>query len=129
MPMPDTFSPLEVITGVAHRRRFTTEQKLSVVAETMQPGMSTSYIARRHGLAPALLFRWRRLMTDGRREAVRVDEVMPAAETARGARPRARASTHRKTLEVRILKLELEVEILKETLACTRVISIVHDDD
>jgi transposase len=126
--MPDTFSPLEVITGVARRRRFTTEQKLSVVAETMQPGISTSYIARRHGLAPALLFRWRRLMTDGRREAVRVDdEVMPAAETARGAR--ARASTHRKALEVRILKLELEVEILKETLACTRVISIVHDDD
>jgi transposase len=31
---------------VARRRRFTTEQKLAVVAETMQPGMSISYFAK-----------------------------------------------------------------------------------
>ena len=37
--MSDTFSKVEVITGVARRRRFTTEQKLAIVAETMQPGM------------------------------------------------------------------------------------------
>jgi hypothetical protein len=36
--MSDTFSRVEVITGVARRRRFATEQKLAVVAETMQPG-------------------------------------------------------------------------------------------
>ena len=51
MPMSDTFSRVEIITGVARRRRFTTEQKLAVVAETMQPGMSISYVARRHGLS------------------------------------------------------------------------------
>ena len=42
MPMSDTFSRVEIITGVARRRRFTTEQKLAVVGETMQPGMSIS---------------------------------------------------------------------------------------
>jgi hypothetical protein len=31
-----------VITGVARRRRFSTDMKLAVVAETMQPGMSIS---------------------------------------------------------------------------------------
>jgi hypothetical protein len=36
--MSDTFSKVEVVTGVARRRRFPTEQKLAVVAETMQPG-------------------------------------------------------------------------------------------
>jgi transposase len=46
--------------GVARRRRLTAEQKLAVVAETMQPGMSISYVARRHGLSPSLVFRWRR---------------------------------------------------------------------
>ena len=35
---------MEVITGVARRRRFTTEQKLSVVNETLQPGMSISLL-------------------------------------------------------------------------------------
>jgi hypothetical protein len=33
-----------VITGVARRRRFSTELKLAVVTETMQPGMSISYV-------------------------------------------------------------------------------------
>ena len=51
--MSDTFSKVEVITGVARRRRFSTELKLAVVAETMQPGMSISYVARRHGLSPS----------------------------------------------------------------------------
>jgi transposase len=112
--MSDTFSRVEVITGVARRRRFTTEQKLAVVAETMQPGMSISYVARRHGLSPSLVFRWRRLMSDGGREAVRADdEVVSAAETRR--------------LEERVRELErqlgrktLEVEILKEALERTR---------
>jgi transposase len=38
--MSETFSKVEVITGVDRRRRFTTEQKLLVVNETLQPGMS-----------------------------------------------------------------------------------------
>jgi hypothetical protein len=45
--MSETFSKVEVITGVARRRRFTTKQKLLVVNETLQPGMSISYGARR----------------------------------------------------------------------------------
>lgn len=36
--MSDTFSKVEVITGVARRRRFTTEQKLLVVNETLPAG-------------------------------------------------------------------------------------------
>ena len=71
--MSETFSKVEVITGVARRRRFPTEQKLAVVAETMQPGVSISYVARRHGLSPSLVFRWRRLMSEGGRQAVRAD--------------------------------------------------------
>ena len=43
--MSETFSKVEVITGVARRRRFPTEQKVAVVAETMQPGMSIQELA------------------------------------------------------------------------------------
>ena len=53
--MSDTFSKVEVITGVARRRRFSTELKLAVVAGTMQPGMSVSYVAHRHGLSPSFI--------------------------------------------------------------------------
>ena len=114
MPMSDTFSKVEIITGVARRRRFSTEQKLAVVTETMQPGMSISYVARRHGLSPSLVFRWRRLMTEGGQEAVRADDdVVPAADVRR--------------LEERVRELErllgrktMETEILREALELTR---------
>lgn len=115
--MSETFSRVEVITGVARRRRFSTEQKLAVVEETMQPGMSISYVTRRHGLSPSLVFRWRRLMSDGGREAVRADdEVVPAAELRR-LEERVRDLERmlgRKTLEVEILKEALDVARAKK---------------
>lgn len=45
--MTEDFSQVEMITGVARRRRFTAEQKMIIVAEAMQPGMSISYVAPR----------------------------------------------------------------------------------
>ena len=82
--MSDEFSKVKVITGVARRRRFSTEQKLAIVAETMQPGQSISYVARQRGLSPSLIFRWRRLMSDGGKEAVSADDaVVAAAEVLR----------------------------------------------
>jgi transposase len=105
MPMSDTFSRVEVITGIGRRRRFTTEQKLAVVTETMQPGMSIGYVARRHGLSPSLVFRWRRFMANGGREAVRADDDFVAAAEARRLEERVRELERqlgRKTLEVEI---------------------------
>src|SRR5829696_2870101 len=49
--MSDTFSKVEVITGVVRGRHFSTDLKLAAVAETMQPGMSVSYVARLHRLS------------------------------------------------------------------------------
>ena len=51
----------EVLGRVERRRRFSVEQKLAVLAEAMAPGASISQIARRHGLVPAQVFKWRRL--------------------------------------------------------------------
>ena len=113
--MSDTFSKVEVITGVARRRRFTTEQKLLVVNETLQPGMSISYVARRHGLSPSLVFRWRRLMSEGGKEAVRVDEGVIAASEVRRLEQRVRE------LERLLGRKTMEIEILKEALDLARV--------
>ena len=103
--MSDTFSKVEVITGVARRRRFSTDLKLAVVAETIQPGMSISYVARRHGLSPSLVFRWRRLMSEGGKEAVRADDAVVAASEVRRLEERVRELERlsgRKTMEVEI---------------------------
>jgi transposase len=113
--MSETFSKVEVITGVARRRRFTTEQKLAIVSETMKPGMSISYVARRHGLSPSLVFRWRQLMSEGGKEAVRVDDDVVGANEVRRLEERVR------DLERMLGRKTLEVEILKEALDLARV--------
>jgi transposase len=104
---------VEVITGVARRRRFTTEQKLLVVNGTLQPGLSISYVARRRGLSPSLVFRWRRLMSEGGQgSGVRVDEDLVAASELRRLEERVRELERllgRKTMEVEILKEVLDV--------------------
>jgi len=72
---------IEVITGVERRRRWSVEEKIQLVEESNRPGMSVSYVARKHGIAPSQLFTWRRHMADGSREAIRAnDEVASAAE-------------------------------------------------
>ncbi|MCP4380229.1 MAG: transposase [Hyphomicrobiales bacterium] len=42
------------------RRRWSRQEKRAIVAEAAQMTTSVSAVARRHGIAPSLLFRWRR---------------------------------------------------------------------
>lgn len=71
---------LEVVT-VQRRRRWTATEKLAMVRETYEPGMSVSLVARRHGVNPNQLFHWRRLERDGALAAVGAgDVVVPAGE-------------------------------------------------
>jgi transposase len=121
--MSDTFSKVEVITGVARRRRFTPEQKLAIVAETLQPGMSISYVARQRGLSPSLVFRWRRLMSEGGKEAVRADDAVVAATEVRRLEERVRELERllgRKTMEVEILKEALDLARAKKPILLSR---------
>jgi len=121
--MSETFSKVEIISGVARRRRFTAEQKLAVVTETMQPGMSISYVARRHGLSPSLVFRWRQLMSEGGKQAVRADEEVVPASEARQLQERVRELERllgRKTMEVEILKDALDLARSKKPILLSR---------
>jgi transposase len=55
----------EVLGRVERRRRFSLEQKLAVLAEACAPGAVILAVARRHGLLPAQVFKWRRLAALG----------------------------------------------------------------
>ena len=54
------------VLGAERRRRWSLQDKLQIVDETMQPGVTVSEVARRHGLAPSVVFTWRRLAREGR---------------------------------------------------------------
>ena len=53
---------VEIISGIYRRRRYTAEEKVRLVEQTMQPGVTVSAVARLYGVAPSLLFQWRRRM-------------------------------------------------------------------
>ncbi len=54
------------VLGTERRRRWSLQDKLQIVEETLQPGVKVSEVARRHGLAPSVVFTWRRLAREGR---------------------------------------------------------------
>jgi len=54
------------VLGTERRRRWSLQDKLQIVEETLQPGMKVSEVARHHGLAPSVVFTWRRLAREGR---------------------------------------------------------------
>ena len=68
----------EILTQPERRRRWTSEQKLALVAETLRSGASPTQIARRYGISTGLLYTWRRLAREGELSLVPVSA--PTAE-------------------------------------------------
>jgi transposase len=56
-----------VVAGT--RRSWTREQKQAILTEAKNAATTVSAVARRHGIAPSLLFRWRREALDAERAA------------------------------------------------------------
>ncbi|WP_114944826.1 IS66-like element accessory protein TnpA [Microvirga calopogonii] len=54
------------VLGTERRRRWRLQDKLQIVEETLHPGVTVTEVARRHGLAPSVVFTWRRLVREGR---------------------------------------------------------------
>jgi transposase-like protein len=59
-------SDVEIITNGGRRRRWPAAEKLRIVEETLDEWASILVVARRNGVAPNLLTRWRRLMLERR---------------------------------------------------------------
>jgi transposase len=112
--MSEDVQRVEVVTSVQRRRRWPVAEKVRLVEETLQPGMSVSFVARQHGLSPSLLFKWGQRMAAGGREAVRVDNEVVGATKLRQLEERIRE------LERLLGRKTLEVEILEEALSAAR---------
>src|SRR3954452_10903240 len=112
-PFPSA-SRVEVITSVQRRQRWSAAEKVRLVEEAMQPGSSVSFVARRYGLSPSLLFRWKRRMIEGGQEAVQADESVVGTSRVRELDRRVR------DLERMLGRKTMEAEILKEALDLAR---------
>jgi transposase len=80
----------EVLSGPERRRRWSSEQKASIVSETAQPGTSVSEVARRHGISRSLVYSWRREAMARNGIAPEVPEFVPVVIAGPGSEPAAR---------------------------------------
>lgn len=53
---------VEVLVRADRRRSWTPEQKCQIVSESLEPGITPSDVARRHGIGTGQLYTWRRQM-------------------------------------------------------------------
>jgi transposase len=56
---------VEVLGGVERRRRWSSDEKVRIVEETLVPGAKISEVARRNGISASLVFTWRRQARTG----------------------------------------------------------------
>jgi transposase len=118
--MSSSADRVEVLVGVQRRRRYTAEQKMAFVQEASQPGMTISYVARRHGIAPSLIFGWRRRMSEGGKEAIRADDEVVSKAEIRALQQQVRELQRvlgKKTLENEILREAVKVAHEKKWIA------------
>ncbi|MCX4051351.1 transposase, partial [Aeromonas caviae] len=74
---------VEVLTGAERRRRRTPQEKIAIVQQTFEPGMTVSHVARLHDVNANQLFKWRKQFQEGSLTAITAGEdVVPASELA-----------------------------------------------
>jgi len=91
-------------------RRFTADQKLEILREAEQPGVSISEVCRRHGLAPSVFYRWRAIAENGSTVALKQD----ARRTPRKDDPQARQAAEIARLRAVIAEITAENLELKK---------------
>ena len=62
------------------RKRYSSQEKLELVRLTYLPGNTVSSVARAHGIAPSVLFRWRALDKQGSLTAIQTGEGTVSAK-------------------------------------------------
>ena len=102
---------VDIITDGGRRRRWPAAEKLRIVAESFEPGETVSSVARRNRVAPNLLFRWRKLMSEGGAIAVSSDESVVGNSEVKHLKRQVQELERllgRKTMETEILKEALD---------------------
>ena len=96
------------VLGPEKRRRRSVQEKIAIVQQSFEPGMTVSLVARQHGVAASQLFLWRKQYQEGSLTAVAAGEdVVPASELTA-------ALKQVRELQRLLGKKTMEVEILKE---------------
>lgn len=78
---------VEIVTRPEARRVYTAEEKVRLVAETLQPGETVQGVSRRHGVCASLLHRWRRAARGEAARQRRPPQLLPVRLMTAGPEP------------------------------------------
>jgi transposase len=100
------------VLGAERRRRWSYDEKVRLVEETLQPGETVCGVARRHGVAHSLLFTWRRQARQGRlggdtAAALVPVEITPVAAPILSGAPQLASSSPAQRARTGIIEIEL----------------------
>ncbi|EPN9556374.1 transposase [Salmonella enterica subsp. enterica serovar Glostrup] len=105
------------VLGPEKRRRRTTQEKIAIVQQSFEPGMTVSLVARQHGVAASQLFFWRKQYQEGSLTAVAAGEQVVAA--AMKQIKELQRLLDKKTMENELLKEAVEYGRAKKRIAHT----------
>ena len=129
MSMTSSYPKAEILTGPERRRRWSVAEKLEMVAESRQAGITVSLVARRRGISPSQLFTWRRLAEQGALTATQAEEEVVPASAFRAQQEQIRELQRllgKKTPEAEIPKEALDVATSSKK-AMLRSLSLPRD--
>jgi transposase len=116
----DSFRRFEVITGVGRRRRWTDEEKVRIVAESLDPAATSSAVARRYGLHASQLFVWRQQLAAS--TAPKAPEFVPVVVAEDSAGPAEAAGRQEIALGPAVVRVGVDVDAA----ALRRVLEVVR---
>jgi transposase len=96
------------------KRRYSTSQKQAILDESAQAGNSISAVARKYGISPSLVFRWKKMQDAGALAGLDADEQVVAQREVKQLEAKVRE------LERLLGKKTMEAEILKEAVEFAR---------
>lgn len=110
------------VLGPEKRRRRTTQEKIAIVQQSFEPGMTVSLVARQHGVAASQLFFWRKQYQEGSLTAVAArEQVVPVSELTAAMKQikELQRLLDKKTMENELLKEAVEYGRAKKRIAHT----------
>ena len=137
------FHRIELLTGPARRRRWSSEEKGRIVADTLQSGATVTEVARRWHVCPQQVWGWRREAREGLLAlpdevsgvAARADFVPivrqpptmpPAPEPSRPDSERAARSAPPSCIEIRLAGAVMRVVVGSDATLLTEVLRAVR---
>lgn len=128
---------VEVTVRPERRRRWSTEEKLQIVRETLEAGAMPTAVARRHGISTGLLYTWRRQALAGALagfvpvQVVAEPAALPSPEESTGktsAAPAPEAPSAGGTIEVLLpngVRVRVDAEV--DSRALRRVLTVLAE--